>query len=94
MPVDSLENTRSDVRDGLDKLRQIEPPQSLQPINQQLIESYERTLPAYTDIIEAANGGDDGRLSNAVQENLPRIERFNSEGRGILQDLQQAAGNQ
>ena len=94
VPVDSLENTRSDVRDGLDQLRQIEPPQNLQPINQQLIESYERVLPAYTDIIEAANDGDGGRLSNAVQENLPRIERFNSEGRGILQDLEQAAGTQ
>lgn len=94
VPIESLESTRSDIRDGLDQLRQIEPPQSLEPINQQLIESYERVLPAYTDIIEAANQGDIGRLSNAVQENLPRIERFNSEARAILQDLEQAAGNQ
>lgn len=94
VPLDSLESTRGEIRDGLDELRQIEPSQSLEPINQQLIESYEQVLPAYTDIIEAAEAGDVDRLSNAVQENLPRIERFNSTARSILQDLEQAAGNQ
>lgn len=94
VPVNRLENTRSDIRDGLDQLREIEPPQSLEPINQQLIDSYEQTLPAYTDIIEAANSGDVDRISNAFQENLPRIERFNSGARAILQDLEQAADTQ
>lgn len=94
VPVNRLENTRSDIRDGLDQLREIEPPQSLEPINQQLIDSYEQTLPAYTDIIEAANSGDVDRISSAFQENLPRIERFNSEARAILQDLEQAADTQ
>jgi hypothetical protein len=94
LPVSSLEEARDNIQSGLDELRQIEPPQSLEPINQQLIESFERVLPAYTDIIEAANSGDAGRISDAVQENLPRIERFNSEARAILQDLEQAAGTQ
>jgi hypothetical protein len=94
LPVDRLESTRDDLRDGLDQLRQVEPPQSLEPIDQQLIEAYERALPAYTEIIEAADSGDVGRISNAVQENLPRIERFNAEARAIVQDLEQAAGTQ
>ncbi len=94
LPVSSLEEARGNVRDGLDQLRQLQPPQSLEPINQQLIQSFERALPAYDNIIEAANSGDAGRISNAVQDNLPRIERFNSEARAILQDLEQAAGTQ
>lgn len=94
LPLDRLESTRDDLRDGLDELRQIDPPPSLEPINEQLIEAYERTLPAYTEIIEAADSGDVGRISNAVQENLPRIERFNAEARAIIQDLEQAAGTQ
>lgn len=94
LPVSSLEEARGNIQNGLDQLRQTEPPQSLEPINQQLIESFERVLPAYDNIIEAANSGDAGRISDAVQENLPRIERFNAEARAILQDLEQAAGTQ
>ncbi len=94
LPLDRLESTRDDLRDGLDELRQIDPPPSLEPINEQLIEAYERTLPAYTEIIEAADSGDVGRINEAVQENLPRIERFNAEARAILQDLERAAGEQ
>ena len=94
LPVSSLEEARGNIQNGLDQLRQIEPPQSLEPINQQLIESFERVLPAYDNIVEAATSGDVNRISAAVQENLPRIERFNSEARAILQDLEQAAGTQ
>lgn len=94
LPVSSLEDARGNIQDSLDELRNIEPPQSLEPINQQLIESFERVQPAYGNIIEAANSGDAGRISNSVQENLPKIERFNSEARAILQDLEQAAGTQ
>ncbi|CAN5544591.1 hypothetical protein BH24ACT20_BH24ACT20_17690 [soil metagenome] len=94
LPVSSLEDARGNIQDGLDELQQLEPPQSLEPINQQLIESFERVQPAYGNIIEAANSGDAGRISNSVQENLPKIERFNSEARAILQDLEQAAGTQ
>lgn len=94
LPVSSLKDARSNIQDGLDELRNIEPPQSLEPINQQLIESFERVQPAYDNIIKAANSGDAGRISDSVQENLPKIERFNSEARAILQDLEQAAGTQ
>ncbi len=94
LPVSSLEEARNAVSDGLDELRNLDPPQGLEPINEQLIESFERVQPAYDEIIDAANSGDAGRISDAVQENLPRIERFNAEARAILQDLEQAAGTQ
>ncbi|MDQ4106915.1 MAG: hypothetical protein M3157_07065 [Actinomycetota bacterium] len=92
--VGSLEEARNAVSDGLDELRNLDPPQGLEPINEQLIQSFERVQPAYDEIIEAANSGDAGRISDAIQENLPRIERFNAEARAILQDLEQAAGTQ
>ncbi|CAN5867523.1 hypothetical protein BH23ACT11_BH23ACT11_11760 [soil metagenome] len=94
VPLDSLENARGKVRDGLDQLQQIDPPQSLQPINEQLIKSFERVLPAYTDTIKTAKSGDTDRLSDEVQKNLPRIEHFDSEASAILQDLERAAGTQ
>ncbi len=92
--VASLEDARASVRDGLERLREIEPPEDLVPIHQRLIETYEEALPAYDEIIEAAESGDPQRMSAAVSENLPRIESFNAETRAILQDLQQAADSQ
>ena len=92
--VASLEEARASVRDGLEQLREIDPPQDLEPIHQRLIEAYEQVLPAYDEIIDAADSGNPQRVSAAVSENLPRIESFNEETRAILQDVEQAAGSQ
>ena len=91
--VATLEEARTSVRDGLQRLREIDPPEDLRPVHQQLIESYEQALPAYDEIIEAAESGNPQRMSAAVSENLPRIESFNEETRAILQDLEQATGS-
>ncbi len=90
--VDSLREGKEDVRGGLERLRKVRPPEGLQPIHERLISAYERALPAYDNVIEAAESGNPDRLSNAVQESLPRIERFNDEVSAIVQDLQQATG--
>lgn len=92
--VGSLQKALNSVQNGRDRLQKLDPPKELKPINQQLISAYDRAQPAYKDIIEAADSGDPGKLSKAVQDDLPRIERFNSEVSAIVQDLEQAAGNQ
>lgn len=86
----SLQEARQSARDGLEQLRQIDPPEDLEPIHQRLITAYEEVLPAYNEIIEAADNGEPRRISAAVRENLPRIEAFNEETRAVLQDLEQA----
>ena len=90
----SLEEARASVQDGLERLQEIDPPADLEPVHQRLIEAYEQVLPAYNEIIEAAESGDPQRLSATVGENLPRIESFNEEARAILQDLEEAAESQ
>ena len=90
----SLEEARASVRDGLERLQEIDPPEGLEPVHQRLVEAYEQALPAYDEIIGAAESGDPQRMSEAVSENLPRIESFNEETRAILQDLEQATGSQ
>jgi hypothetical protein len=92
--VTSLEEARAEVQSGLERLRELDPPEGLGPINQQLIEAYEQALPAYDNIIQAAESGDPQQVSNAVQESLPRIERFNDQAQAIVQDLEQATGEQ
>ena len=92
--VTSLEEARASVRDGLEQLREVDPPGDLEPIHRRLIEAYEQSLPAYDAIVEAAESGDPQRVSAAVRDNLPRIERFNEISRAILQDLEQAAHSQ
>ncbi len=90
--LDSLREAREDIRGGLERLRQVRPPEGLDPIHERLVSAYEEALPAYDNVIEAAESGDPDRLSSAVRESLPRIERFNDEVSAIVQDLQQAAG--
>ena len=94
MEVASLEEARASVRDGLKRLQEIDPPEDLEPVHQRLIEAYEPVLPAYNEIIEAAESGNPQRMSAAVSENLPRIESFNEETRAVLQDLEEAAESQ
>ena len=92
--VTSLKEARASVRDGLERLQGIDPPEGLEPVHQRLIEAYEQALPAYDEIIGAAESGDPQRMSAAVGENLPRIESFNEETRAISQDLERATASQ
>lgn len=89
-----LREAREDGRRGLERLREVRPPEGLEPIHEQLISAYEELLPAYDNIIEAAESGNPDRVRDAVRKNLPRIERFNDLTAGIVQDLEQAAGIQ
>jgi hypothetical protein len=59
-------------------------------VHDQLVDSYEKALPAYDNIIEAFDSGNPARLGEAVRENLPVIEQLGDIERGILQDLQEA----
>lgn len=92
LEVTSLEEARDSVENGAEQLRDLVPPDELEPINQQLLEAYERALPAYREILDAAESRDPQQIGSAVEENLPRIERFNNETQAIIQDLEQAAG--
>lgn len=92
--VASLQEARKSTRNGLKRLREIDPPEDLEPIHQHLIRSYERVLPGYDEIIEAASSEDLRRMSAAARKNLPRIEGFNEETSAILQDLEQTATSQ
>ena len=88
--VAPVEEARAVAQQNLDRLRQVQPSEGLEPIQNHLVDSYEKALPAYSNIIEAFDSGDPEGLQAAVQESLPLIEQFNAVERGILQDLQEA----
>ncbi|MGH3090052.1 MAG: hypothetical protein ACRDSJ_22450 [Rubrobacteraceae bacterium] len=87
----SLEEAEQSVQNGADRLREMDTPEELEPINDQLIEAYERAQPAYRDVAEAAQSGDPEQLDSVVNESLPQIQAFNAEVSGIIQDLEQAS---
>jgi len=91
--LDSLREAREDVRRGLKRLREVRPPEGLEPIHERLVSAYEEVLPAYDNLIEAAESGNPNRIREAIEQGLPRIERFNDLTKGIVQDLEQAAGS-
>lgn len=89
--TDAVRDARNDARQGLERLRDIDPPRQLEPIHEELIIAYENVLPAYNNIIIAAESEDTGEPASVVEDNLPQIEQFNNEVTSIVQDLQQAA---
>lgn len=88
--TETLENARDDVRSGLDQLRGVGAPESLEPIDEQLLSSFNRGLAAYNNMINAIESGESQRVNDAVQNSLPRIERFNTEAGAIVQNLEAA----
>lgn len=95
--TETLENARDDVRSGLDQLRGVGAPESLEPLDEQLLSSFNRGLAAYNNMIDAVESGESQRVNDAVQNSLPRIERFNTEASAIVQNLEAAtetAGDQ
>lgn len=89
----SLEEAQQSVDEGADRLREIDAPEGLQPINDRLVESYEEALPAYQQIAQAAQNGDPEQFASATQEALPQVQAFNTEVNAILEDLEQASGS-
>jgi hypothetical protein len=88
---DPVREAREAAQSGLERLQGIEVPEGLEPIQEQLVGSYERALGAYDNINDAFASGDVGRLDAAVRENLPRIEQLNDVGNSVVQDLERAA---
>ncbi|MDQ4000051.1 MAG: hypothetical protein M3283_03380 [Actinomycetota bacterium] len=87
---ESIEEARVAAEDGLESLRQVEPPEGLEPVHETLIATYVQALAAYDNVIQAFDSGDVDALADAVQENLPEIEQLNAEARAILQELERA----
>lgn len=88
--VESIEQAQAAAREGLEELRQIDPPEDLAPVHERLVGAYEEALPAYEDIVAAFEGEDVATLTAAVQENLPEIEQLVAQARTILQELERA----
>lgn len=90
--VESIEQADEAIEDGLEALRQAEPPDSLEPIHEALVAAYEDVVPAYDNLLEAFNSGDVNELTEAARSSLPEIEQFNATVRAILQELDRGAG--
>ena len=90
--VESIEQADEAVEEGLEVLRYVEPPDSLEPIHELLVASYEEAVLAYDNLLEAFGSGDLNELAAAAQTSLPEIQQFNATGRAILQELDRAEG--
>ena len=90
--IESVEQADEAVEEGLQALRYVEPPDSLEPIHELLVASYEEAVLAYDELLEAFGGGELDELATAAQTSLPEIEQFNATGRAILQELDRAEG--
>lgn len=92
--VNSLDEARRSIEDGADQLREIQPPDGLEDVNERLIQVYEDAIPAYQDVVDAAESGDPQEITDVVQQSLSDIESFDTQVEAIVQDVQQAAEGQ
>jgi len=90
--VESIEQADEAIEEGLEVLRYVEPPDSLQPIHELLVASYEEAVLAYDNLLEAFGSGDLNELAAAARTSFPKIQQFNATGRAILQELDRAEG--
>jgi hypothetical protein len=90
--VESIEQAEEAVDEGLEDLLQVEPPESLEPIHELLVESYEEVVPAYNNLLAAFNSGDVNELNETAQSSVPEIVQFTATTRSILQELDRAEG--
>ena len=88
----AAQQAEREARQGLEELRNVDPPAGLEDTHQRLIRSYEDGVPALSNFIAAVQSGDAGRISQSVQEDLPKIRRLLSDVQGIQQQLRQAGG--
>ena len=86
--VESIEEARAEVDDGLSALLLIVPPEDMEPVHELLIAAYVQGVSGYDNIIEAFESGDIEVLTNALQENQPEIEQLTAETRAIFQELE------
>lgn len=90
--VESIEKARRETREGVEKLRRLDPPDDLAPVHRELVRAYEAQVEALNEIIGAFDSGSVSRLNAAAEENLPELERNASIVKAILTDLREAAG--
>jgi hypothetical protein len=90
--VESIERADEALKAGLEDLQALKPPEELSLLHAQLLEAYERALPAYDDILETFDTGDVNQLAEEMREGLPEIELFNATTRALLQELERVAG--
>jgi len=87
----AIQQAQQETQQGLEELKQIQPPAGLEETHRRLITAYEEALPALDNFIGAVQSGDAVRIADSVRKDLPKIKRLLSEIEAIRQQLQQAS---
>lgn len=88
----AAQQAEQEARQGLEELKNVDPPQGLEETHQRLIRSYEEGIPALGNFVRAVQSGDAGQIAQSVREDLPKIQRLLSDIQTIQQQLRQAGG--
>jgi hypothetical protein len=55
--AEAIEEASATTEDDLDALRQMQPPEGLEPTHELLIAAYAQAIPVYNDVVEAFDSG-------------------------------------
>ena len=87
----AVQEARQEVRQGLNQLKQINPPKGLGQTHRRLIKAYQQAMPALNNFISAVQSGNPVRIASSVRNDLPKIQNLLSEIQNVRQQLQQGS---
>ena len=87
----AVQQARQESQQGLEELKQIQPPAGLEDTHRRLVRSYEEALPALNNFISAIQSGNAGQIADSVRNDLPKIRNLLNEIQNVRQQLQQAS---
>lgn len=87
----AVQQAQQETRQGLEELKQIQPPAGLEDTHRRLVRSYEEAIPALSNFISAIQSGDADRIADSVRNDLPKIQRLLSDIEAIRQQLRRAS---
>ncbi|CAN5117761.1 hypothetical protein BH18ACT10_BH18ACT10_08540 [soil metagenome] len=87
----AVQQAQRETRQGLNQLKQIQPPKGLEQTHRRLIKAYSEAIPALNNFIAAVQSGNAGQIASSFRNDLPKIQNLLNEIQNVRQQLQQAS---
>lgn len=87
----AVQQAQRETRQGLNQLKQINPPKGLGQTHRRLIKAYQQAMPALNNFIAAVQSGNPRQIASSVRNDLPKIRNLLNEIQNVRQQLQQAS---
>lgn len=87
----AVQQAQRETQQGLNDLKQIQPPKGLEQTHRRLVKAYSEAIPALNNFISAIQSGNAAQIADSVRNDVPKIRNLLNEIQNVRQQLQQAS---